>query len=55
MTVGNLDIEVLTRGNGLQLRIQGHPYGLETDASLDEVRALAAYLERTVNKLRDEA
>ena len=56
MKIGNLDIEVITtQGNGLRLRIQGRPYGLETDASPDEVRSLAAYLERTVNTLQDEA
>ncbi|MCH8039555.1 MAG: hypothetical protein IH977_04330 [Nitrospinae bacterium] len=50
MKVGNLDIEVRTQGNGLQLRIQGRPYGLETVATTADLLSLSQYLVREVEK-----
>ncbi len=50
MKVGNLDIEVITQGDGLRLRILGRPYGLETLVSAEDVLDLSAYLSREIEK-----
>jgi len=51
MKVGDLEIEVVRNPDGPKLRVQGRPYGVETAASGDELRALAGYLATEANNL----
>ncbi len=50
MKVGNLDIEVITQGDGLRLRILGRTCGLETLVRAEDVLDLSAYLSREIKK-----
>ncbi|MDA2910417.1 hypothetical protein MYX04_05755 [Nitrospiraceae bacterium AH_259_D15_M11_P09] len=50
MKVGDLDIELVTQGKDLRLRIRGRPFGLETLASTADLLSLSRYLVREVEK-----
>ena len=50
MRVGDLDITLVPRGHAFRLLVQGRIVGQETNATADEVRALAGYFHHTVDK-----
>lgn len=53
MKVGDLDVEVITQGQVLRLRIQGRPFGLETLASTADLLSLSRYLAHEVEQFRN--
>ena len=54
IAVGSLMVELITTGKVPLLRILGRPHGLHTEATEEELLALAAYLERGIAKRRNE-
>ncbi len=54
IAIRSLSFDIVTTGKIPLLRILGRPHGLHTDATEEELLGLAAYLERAVDKWRDQ-
>ena len=54
IVIGLLSFEVILGGKVPRLKIHARPYSYDTLATEEELLALSVYLEREVNKLRDE-
>lgn len=51
LTIGNLTFEVLPGKAGPMLTVRGGIYGVESNVTEKELRALSRYLEREADKL----
>lgn len=54
MRIGDLDIEVTTDGKAQRLRVEGRPFGVQTDVTADDLARLAHYLSVQAEALRHD-